>query len=60
MGSIIKRPMDFQGMIRKEAKHNMPTDGTFKLKGGNINEKLRHWNEASEEYLARKEGKTGE
>eukprot|EP00972_Heterocapsa_arctica_P037691 5547010-Heterocapsa_arctica.AAC.1 len=59
MGSRIKRPMDFQSMTRKEAKNNMPTDGSFKLKGGNINEKWRHWNEASEEYLAQKEGQTG-
>eukprot|EP00972_Heterocapsa_arctica_P104697 15430310-Heterocapsa_arctica.AAC.1 len=60
MGSRIKRPMDFQGMTRKEANNNMPTDGNFKLKGKNIKEKWRHWNEASEEYLAQKEGKTGE
>eukprot|EP00972_Heterocapsa_arctica_P024268 3578059-Heterocapsa_arctica.AAC.1 len=59
MGSRIKRPMAFQGMTRKEAKHNMPTDGNFKLKGKDINEKWRHWNEASEEYLAQEEGKTG-
>eukprot|EP00972_Heterocapsa_arctica_P089736 13236249-Heterocapsa_arctica.AAC.1 len=59
MGSIIKRPMYFQGMTRKEAKHNMPTDGTFNLKGKNINKQWRHWNEASEENLAQKEGKTG-
>eukprot|EP00972_Heterocapsa_arctica_P008191 1198943-Heterocapsa_arctica.AAC.1 len=59
MGSRIKRPMDFQGMTRKEAKHSMPTDGTFKFKGGTINEQWIHWNEASEEYLAQKERKTG-
>eukprot|EP00972_Heterocapsa_arctica_P032922 4843929-Heterocapsa_arctica.AAC.1 len=58
MGSEIKRPMDFQGMTRKEAKHNMPTDGKFKLTCKDINEKWRLWNEASEEYLAQKEGKT--
>eukprot|EP00972_Heterocapsa_arctica_P080584 11875879-Heterocapsa_arctica.AAC.1 len=54
MGSRIKRPMDFQGMTRKEAKNNMPTDGNYKLKGKDINEKWRLWNEASEEYLAPK------
>eukprot|EP00972_Heterocapsa_arctica_P092694 13670327-Heterocapsa_arctica.AAC.1 len=59
MGSIIKRPMDFQGMTRKEAKHNMPTDRSFKLKGKDINDKWRLWNEASEAYLAQKEGNTG-
>eukprot|EP00972_Heterocapsa_arctica_P006608 966076-Heterocapsa_arctica.AAC.1 len=59
MGSRIKRPMDFQGFTRKEAKNNMPTDGKSKLKGRDINEKWRLWNEASEEY-AQKEGKTGE
>ncbi len=38
----------------------MPTDGKYKLKGETINDKWTHWNEASEEYLAQKEGKTGE
>eukprot|EP00972_Heterocapsa_arctica_P049802 7327481-Heterocapsa_arctica.AAC.1 len=60
MGSRIKRPMDFQGMTRKEAKLNMPTDGTFTLTGENINQQWTHWNESSEEYLAQKEGQTGE
>eukprot|EP00972_Heterocapsa_arctica_P008118 1187280-Heterocapsa_arctica.AAC.1 len=60
MGSIIKRPMHFQGITRKEAKNNMPTDGKFKFKGKDIDEKWRLWNEASEEYLAQKEGKTGD
>eukprot|EP00972_Heterocapsa_arctica_P091533 13501897-Heterocapsa_arctica.AAC.1 len=59
MGSRIKRPIDFQGMTRKEAKNHMPTDGNFNLKGKNLNNQWRHWNEASEEYLAQKEGKTG-
>eukprot|EP00972_Heterocapsa_arctica_P024817 3660093-Heterocapsa_arctica.AAC.1 len=52
--------MDFQGITRKEAKNNMPTDGKFKLKGKDIDEKWRLWNEASEEYLGQKEGKTGD
>eukprot|EP00972_Heterocapsa_arctica_P051967 7643997-Heterocapsa_arctica.AAC.1 len=60
MGSRIRKPMDFQGMTRKEAKNNMPTDGKYKLKGKDINKKWRHWNEESEQYLAQKEGKTGE
>eukprot|EP00972_Heterocapsa_arctica_P064561 9526949-Heterocapsa_arctica.AAC.1 len=60
MGSRIKRPMDFQGITRKEANHTMPTDGTFTLEGANINQKWKHWNEASEAYLAQKEGTTGE
>eukprot|EP00972_Heterocapsa_arctica_P064252 9482928-Heterocapsa_arctica.AAC.1 len=60
MGSRIKRPVDFQGIARKEAKHEMPTDGTFTMKGASLNQKWKHWNEASEEYLAQKEGKTGE
>eukprot|EP00972_Heterocapsa_arctica_P013190 1938297-Heterocapsa_arctica.AAC.1 len=38
----------------------MPTDGSFIMKGTNLNQKWKHWNEASEEYLAQKEGKTGE
>eukprot|EP00972_Heterocapsa_arctica_P096686 14264352-Heterocapsa_arctica.AAC.1 len=59
MGSIIRRPMYFQGMTRKEATNNMPTDGNFNLKGNNINEQWRHWNEASKEYLAQEEGTTG-
>jgi hypothetical protein len=58
MGSRIKRPTDFQGITRKEAKNNMPTDGKYKLVGETINDKWTHWNEASEEYLAQKEGKT--
>eukprot|EP00972_Heterocapsa_arctica_P065232 9630788-Heterocapsa_arctica.AAC.1 len=60
MGSIIKRPMDFQGMIKKEAKNNMLTDGKFKLEGKDIDEQWKLWNEASEDYLAQKEGKTGD
>eukprot|EP00972_Heterocapsa_arctica_P098716 14567115-Heterocapsa_arctica.AAC.1 len=60
MGSRIKRPVDFQGIIRKEANNNMPTDGSFTLEGANLNQKWKHCNEASEEYLAQKEGKTGE
>eukprot|EP00972_Heterocapsa_arctica_P094600 13950408-Heterocapsa_arctica.AAC.1 len=39
MGSRIRRPMDFQGMTRKEAKNNKPTDGKFTLTGRNIDEK---------------------
>eukprot|EP00972_Heterocapsa_arctica_P089246 13161778-Heterocapsa_arctica.AAC.1 len=60
MGSRIKRPVDFQGITRKEANHEMPTDGTFIMKGSNLNQQLKHCNESSEEYLAQKEGKTGE
>eukprot|EP00972_Heterocapsa_arctica_P103142 15199832-Heterocapsa_arctica.AAC.1 len=37
----------------------MPTDGTFTLKGTILNQTWMHWNEASEEYVAQKEGKTG-
>eukprot|EP00972_Heterocapsa_arctica_P027527 4046801-Heterocapsa_arctica.AAC.1 len=60
MGSRIKRPVDFQGITRKEANHVMPTVGSFIMKGTNLNQKWKHWNEASEEYLAQKECKTGE
>eukprot|EP00972_Heterocapsa_arctica_P035096 5168783-Heterocapsa_arctica.AAC.1 len=60
MGSRIKRPVDFQGITRKEANNNMPADGTFTLKGTHLNQKWKHWNEASEEYLAQQESKTGE
>eukprot|EP00972_Heterocapsa_arctica_P113603 16437972-Heterocapsa_arctica.AAC.1 len=52
--------MDFQGMTRKEAKNNMPTDGIFKLEGKRIDETWRMWNEASDNYLAQKEGNTSE
>eukprot|EP00972_Heterocapsa_arctica_P020458 3017023-Heterocapsa_arctica.AAC.1 len=55
MRSRIKRPVDFQGITRKEATNGMPTDGTFTMKGANLNQKWKHWNEASEEYLAQKE-----
>eukprot|EP00972_Heterocapsa_arctica_P041201 6073228-Heterocapsa_arctica.AAC.1 len=55
MGSRIRRPMDFQGITRKEAKNNKPIDGKFTLEGRNIDEKWRLWNEASEEYFAQKE-----
>eukprot|EP00972_Heterocapsa_arctica_P035618 5241057-Heterocapsa_arctica.AAC.1 len=30
------------------------------MKGNCLNQKLKHWNESSEEYLAEKEGDTGE
>eukprot|EP00972_Heterocapsa_arctica_P091160 13451213-Heterocapsa_arctica.AAC.1 len=60
MGSRIKRPVDFQGITRKEANNEMPTDGTFIMKGNNVNQKWKHWNESLEEYLAQKEGKTGD
>eukprot|EP00972_Heterocapsa_arctica_P076337 11261732-Heterocapsa_arctica.AAC.1 len=60
MGSRIKRPVDFQGITRKEANYEMPTDGTFIMKGNNLDQQWNHWNEPSEEYLAQKEGKTGE
>eukprot|EP00972_Heterocapsa_arctica_P038684 5700606-Heterocapsa_arctica.AAC.1 len=60
MGSRIKLHVDFQGITRKEANHTLPIDGSFTLEGTNLNQKWKHWNEASEEYLAQKEGKTGE
>eukprot|EP00972_Heterocapsa_arctica_P091013 13429083-Heterocapsa_arctica.AAC.1 len=60
MGSRIKRPVDFQGINRKEAKDGMPTNGSFIMEGTNLNQKWKHWNEASEEYLAQKESNTGE
>eukprot|EP00972_Heterocapsa_arctica_P091660 13519183-Heterocapsa_arctica.AAC.1 len=60
MGSTIKRPVDFQGMTRKEARTSSPTAGTFNVNGNCLNQKWKHWHESSEEYLAQKEGKTGE
>eukprot|EP00972_Heterocapsa_arctica_P075727 11168661-Heterocapsa_arctica.AAC.1 len=38
----------------------MPTDGTFIMKGSNLNQQRKHWNESSEEYLAQKERNTGD
>eukprot|EP00972_Heterocapsa_arctica_P115676 16449121-Heterocapsa_arctica.AAC.1 len=60
MGSRIKRPVDFQGIIGKDANNEMPTDGTFRMKGNNLNQTWKYWNESSEEYVAQKEGNTGE
>eukprot|EP00972_Heterocapsa_arctica_P033051 4863210-Heterocapsa_arctica.AAC.1 len=60
MGSRINRPVDFQGIIRKEAKSEHPAEGTFTMKGKLLNQKWKHSNESSEEYLVQKEGKTGE
>eukprot|EP00972_Heterocapsa_arctica_P077385 11413327-Heterocapsa_arctica.AAC.1 len=60
MGSRIKLPFDLQRIIRKEAERENPTEGTFIMKGNNLNQTWKHWNESSEEYLAQKEGKTGE
>eukprot|EP00972_Heterocapsa_arctica_P086205 12707578-Heterocapsa_arctica.AAC.1 len=60
MGSRINLPVDFQGITRKEAILNNPTEGNFEIKGKNLNQKWKHWNEASEQLLAQAEGKTGE
>eukprot|EP00972_Heterocapsa_arctica_P078616 11593950-Heterocapsa_arctica.AAC.1 len=60
MGSRIKLPVDFQGIIRKEANNENPTEGTFIMKGKNLNQKWKRWNESSEEHLAQKQGKTDE
>eukprot|EP00972_Heterocapsa_arctica_P021156 3115147-Heterocapsa_arctica.AAC.1 len=60
MGSRIKRPVDFQGIARKEAKNENPNEGTFIMKGNNINQQWKHWNNSSEGYLVQKEGNMGE
>eukprot|EP00972_Heterocapsa_arctica_P057927 8546907-Heterocapsa_arctica.AAC.1 len=52
MGSRIKRPVDFQGIDRKEARANSPAEGKFEMKGTSLNQKWKHWNEPSEEFLA--------
>eukprot|EP00972_Heterocapsa_arctica_P018001 2661007-Heterocapsa_arctica.AAC.1 len=49
MGSRIKRPVDFQGITRKEARTSSPTEGTFSMEGNYLNQKWKHWNESSEE-----------
>eukprot|EP00972_Heterocapsa_arctica_P012337 1810621-Heterocapsa_arctica.AAC.1 len=36
MGSRIKRPVYLQGITRKEANNEMPTDGSFIMKVTNI------------------------
>ncbi len=60
MGSRINRSVDFQGITRKEARTSSPTEGTFIMKGNCLNQKWKHWNESAEEYLAQKEGTTGD
>eukprot|EP00972_Heterocapsa_arctica_P068767 10162218-Heterocapsa_arctica.AAC.1 len=40
MGSRIKRPVDFQGTTGKEAKSENPTEGTFTMKGNNLNQQM--------------------
>eukprot|EP00972_Heterocapsa_arctica_P015735 2318486-Heterocapsa_arctica.AAC.1 len=60
MGSRIKRPLDFQGITRKEARTSSPTERTSSMKENCLNQTWKHWNESSEEYLAQKEGKTGD
>jgi hypothetical protein len=60
MGHRIKRPMDFQGITRKEARTTDPTQGNFTMEGNCLNSKWQHWNEMAEGYLAEKEGKISE
>eukprot|EP00972_Heterocapsa_arctica_P111157 16365540-Heterocapsa_arctica.AAC.1 len=60
IGSKIKRPVDFQGTTRKDARLNNPTEGDFEMKGKSRNQKWKHWTEASEEFLAQAESKTVE
>eukprot|EP00972_Heterocapsa_arctica_P061415 9057314-Heterocapsa_arctica.AAC.1 len=38
----------------------MPTEGNFIMKGNNLNQQWKHWNDSSEEHLAQQKGKTGE
>eukprot|EP00972_Heterocapsa_arctica_P078577 11588091-Heterocapsa_arctica.AAC.1 len=45
MGSIINKPVDFQGISRKEAR--------------GLNQRWRDWNESSEQFLAQSENQTG-
>eukprot|EP00972_Heterocapsa_arctica_P002144 307997-Heterocapsa_arctica.AAC.1 len=42
MGSRIKIPVDFQGIIRKAANSENPTEGTLTMKGNNL--KTKHGN----------------
>eukprot|EP00972_Heterocapsa_arctica_P008777 1287443-Heterocapsa_arctica.AAC.1 len=44
MGSRIKRPVYFQGIARKEARLNNPTEGTYVMQGKCLNQKWKHWN----------------
>eukprot|EP00972_Heterocapsa_arctica_P001110 155348-Heterocapsa_arctica.AAC.1 len=39
----------------EKRQNEMPTDGTFIMKGNNLNQTWKHCNESSEEYLAQKE-----
>eukprot|EP00972_Heterocapsa_arctica_P081576 12025815-Heterocapsa_arctica.AAC.1 len=47
-------------LLEKRQTNEMPADGVFIMKGNNLNQPWKHWNESSEEYLAQKEGKTGD
>eukprot|EP00972_Heterocapsa_arctica_P005712 844557-Heterocapsa_arctica.AAC.1 len=59
MGSIINIPLDFQGIIRKEARIQSPKEGDFVMTEKGLNQTWRHWNESSEQLLIQAENKTG-
>eukprot|EP00972_Heterocapsa_arctica_P016576 2446387-Heterocapsa_arctica.AAC.1 len=42
MGSRIKIPVDFQGITRKEARLNSPSEGTYVMQGKCLNQKWKH------------------
>eukprot|EP00972_Heterocapsa_arctica_P087047 12830923-Heterocapsa_arctica.AAC.1 len=55
MGQIIKRPMAFQGLTRKEARtRDVPEDG-FTKKKGTLGEDWKRWNESSENHIGQVE-----
>eukprot|EP00972_Heterocapsa_arctica_P066083 9749366-Heterocapsa_arctica.AAC.1 len=59
MGMIIRRPMAFQGMTRKETKVYKVLEGDFVMRGEDLDEQWRRWNEPSENTIGNVVNKTG-
>eukprot|EP00972_Heterocapsa_arctica_P019507 2879425-Heterocapsa_arctica.AAC.1 len=59
MGSRIKRPVDFQGITRKEARLQKNKEGDVVMKGKGLNQRWRQWNESSEQLLAQSDNNKG-
>eukprot|EP00972_Heterocapsa_arctica_P040637 5989682-Heterocapsa_arctica.AAC.1 len=51
MGELIKIPMAFQGLTRKEARTREVPECDFTKKEGTLREDWKRWNESSEHYL---------
>eukprot|EP00972_Heterocapsa_arctica_P042693 6294511-Heterocapsa_arctica.AAC.1 len=59
MEQIIRRPMAFQGLTRKEARNVEVPEGDFVQKEGSLDEQLKRWSDSSENYLGQVEYKLG-